>query len=75
MNRVVPRAELLDAAVAWATEITQKNAWSVRRLKRMVNEELQGQLLRALELETAATVEAFQRPEARAAAEKFRERS
>jgi enoyl-CoA hydratase/carnithine racemase len=75
VNRVVPRAELLEAAVAWATEITQKNPWGVRRLKRMVNEELQGQLLRALELETAATVEAFQRPEARAAAEKFRERS
>ena len=61
--------------VAWATEITQKNGWSVRRLKRMVNEELQRQLLRALELETEATVEAFQRPEARAAAQKFGERS
>jgi enoyl-CoA hydratase/carnithine racemase len=75
VNRVVPRAELVDAAFEWATEITQKNGWSVRRLKRMVNEDLQQQLLKALDLETAATVEAFQRPEARAAAQKFGERS
>jgi enoyl-CoA hydratase/carnithine racemase len=75
VNRVVPVAELLEDALAWATEIAAKNAWSVRRLKRLINEDLQGQLLRALELETAATVEAFTRPEARAAAEKFRERS
>ena len=74
VNRVVPRAELIEAAVAWATQITEKNPWSVRRLKRMINEELHGQLLGALELETDATVEAFGRPEARAAAEKFRER-
>ena len=75
VNRVVPRAEVVEAAVAWATAITQKNGWSVRRLKRMVNEELQQQLLRALELETEATVEAFRRPEARAAAQQFGERS
>jgi enoyl-CoA hydratase/carnithine racemase len=75
VNRVVPRAEVLDAAIAWADEITQKNPWSVRRLKRMINEDLHGELLRALDLETAATVEAFRRPEARAAAESFRERT
>ena len=59
---------------AWAAEIATRNAWSVARLKRLVTEELQGQLVRALELETAATVEAFTRPEARAAADAFRER-
>lgn len=74
VNRVVPRAELLDTAVAWAAEVATRNAWSVARLKRLVTEELQGQLRRALELETAATVEAFTRPEARAAADAFRDR-
>jgi enoyl-CoA hydratase/carnithine racemase len=74
VNRVVPRPELLETAVTWAAEIATRNAWSVARLKRLVTEELQGQLVRALELETAATIEAFTRPEARAAADAFRDR-
>ena len=75
VNGVVPRAELLETAVAWASAIAERNPWSVARLKRLVTEELQGQLVRALELETAATVEAFRRPEARTAADAFRDRS
>jgi len=74
VNGVVPRAELLETAVAWASEIAERNPWSVARLKRLVTEELQGQLVRAMELETAATVEAFRRPEARTAADAFRDR-
>jgi len=61
--------------VAWATEIATRNAWSVMRLKRLVTEELQGQLVKALELEQATTIEAFGRPEARTAADAFRDRS
>src|SRR4051794_10847857 len=75
VNRVVPRAQLLETAVAWAAEVATRNAWSVARLKRLLTQDLQGQLLRALELETAATVEAFGRPEARAAADAFRDRA
>ena len=74
VNGVVPRAELLSTAVAWATEVAERNPWSVARLKRLMTEELQGQLVRAMELETAATVEAFRRPEARTAADAFRQR-
>jgi enoyl-CoA hydratase/carnithine racemase len=75
VNRVVSRAELVETAVAWATEIATRNAWSVMRLKRLVTEELQGQLVKALELEQATTIEAFGRPEARTAADAFRDRS
>ncbi len=73
VNRVVPRDALLPTAVALAREICTRNAWSVARLKRVVTTDLQGQLVRALELETEATVEAFTRPEARAAAARFSE--
>ena len=74
VNRVVSRDELVETAVAWATEIATRNAWSVMRLKRLVTEELQGQLVKALELEQATTIEAFGRPEARTAADAFRDR-
>jgi enoyl-CoA hydratase/carnithine racemase len=74
VNRVVPRSELLSTAVALAAELAERNPWSVARLKRLVTSELQGQLVRALELEQAATIEAFGRPEARTAADAFRER-
>jgi enoyl-CoA hydratase/carnithine racemase len=75
VNCVVPRAELLETALAWAAEIATRNPWSVLRLKRLVTQELQGQLARALELEQATTIEAFGRPEARSAADAFRDRS
>jgi len=74
VNCVVSRAELVETAVAWAAEIATRNAWSVMRLKRLVTEELQGQLVKALELEQATTIEAFGRPEARTAADAFRDR-
>jgi enoyl-CoA hydratase/carnithine racemase len=74
VNRVVARDELVETAVAWAAEVATRNAWSVMRLKRLVTEELQGPLRQALELEQATTIEAFRRPEARTAADAFRER-
>jgi enoyl-CoA hydratase/carnithine racemase len=71
VNRVVPRAGMLEAAVALATEVAARNAWSVSRLKRVLTADLRDILERALALETEATVEAFLRPEAAAGAARF----
>jgi enoyl-CoA hydratase/carnithine racemase len=64
VNRVVARDAVLDTALEIASRIAQRSATSVSRLKRLVHAELSDALVRSLELETAATIEAFALPDA-----------
>jgi len=64
VNRVVPRAALLDTACALAATVAGKSRFSTGRLKRLMNVDLSDTLRRALDLESAATIEAFGNPEA-----------
>jgi enoyl-CoA hydratase/carnithine racemase len=64
VNRVVARDAVLDTALDLASRIAQRSATSVSRLKRLVHADLSDALVRSLELETAATIEAFSNPDA-----------
>ncbi|WP_377805981.1 enoyl-CoA hydratase/isomerase family protein [Azospirillum sp. A29] len=64
VNRVVPREALLDTATELATVVAGKSRFSTGRLKRLVTVDLSDLLRRALDLEAAATIEAFGNPEA-----------
>ena len=64
VNRVVPRAALLDTALTLAARIAEKSHTSIARLKRLVTAELSDTLSRSLELEFAATIDAFADPDA-----------
>ncbi|AOE88120.1 enoyl-CoA hydratase/isomerase family protein [Pseudomonas sp. TCU-HL1] len=64
VNWVVPQEEMLTKAFEVAEKIASKSRASVARLKTLINQDLGGQLWRAVALEEQATVEAFMRPEA-----------
>lgn len=63
VNRVVPLEELETTAVGLAEVIASKSRFSVARLKTLVTKDLGEPLWRAIELERAATIEAFGQPE------------
>lgn len=64
VNRVVPRDAVLDVALDLAARIAQRSHTSIARLKRLVTTELSDTLARSLDLESAATIEAFAQPDA-----------
>jgi enoyl-CoA hydratase/carnithine racemase len=64
VNRVVPRDAVLDTALALAMRIAERSPSSMARLKRLVTAELSDMLARSLELEFAATIDAFADPDA-----------
>ncbi|KND55226.1 Enoyl-CoA hydratase/isomerase [Candidatus Paraburkholderia kirkii] len=64
VNRVVPRATLLDTALSLAACIAERSETSIARLKRLVTTELSDTFARSLELESAATIDAFADPDA-----------
>jgi enoyl-CoA hydratase/carnithine racemase len=64
VNQVVPREVMLDTALDLASRVARRSATSVARLRRLVNTELSGVLARSLELESAATIDAFSHPDA-----------
>ncbi|GJH25773.1 enoyl-CoA hydratase/isomerase family protein [Caballeronia novacaledonica] len=64
VNRVVPRGAMLDTAMTLAARIAEKSHTSIARLKRLVATELSDTLSRSLELEFAATIDAFADPDA-----------
>jgi enoyl-CoA hydratase/carnithine racemase len=71
---VVPRDELEAKAMEIAAKVAEKSRSSVARLKRLINHDLGAQLWRAVELEQAATIEAFHRPEVAARVARFGQR-
>ncbi len=64
VNRVVERDKVLETARELATRVSERSAFSVSRLKRLLTTELSTDLGRSLELEQVATVAAFATPEA-----------
>ena len=75
VNFVVPRTELDTKAMEIAARVAEKSRFSVGRLKQLINRDLGAQLWRAVELEQATTIEAFQRPEVAARVARFTKRS
>jgi enoyl-CoA hydratase/carnithine racemase len=63
VNLIVPRGELEAKAMEIAAKVAEKSRFSVGRLKKLINHDLGAQLWRAVELEEAATIEAFHRSE------------
>ena len=59
VNRVVPLAELLPAALALARELASRSTLATSQLKRVINVQLSGQLASALELERQAAMACF----------------
>lgn len=64
VNRVVEREKVLDTALELAVRISERSAFSVSLLKRLLTTEFSTDLRRSLELEQAATVAAFATSEA-----------
>jgi enoyl-CoA hydratase/carnithine racemase len=54
VNRVVPHAELMDAAYAWARKLAQGPTLAISMTKHMLNHELSMDLVSALEAEAQA---------------------
>ena len=59
VNRIVPLAELLPAALALARELASRSSLATTQLKRVINGQLSGQLASALELERQAAMACF----------------
>ena len=59
VNRIVPLAELLPAALAIARELASRSTLATSQLKRVINAQLSGQLTSALELERQAAMVCF----------------
>jgi len=59
VNRIVPLAELLPAALALARELASRSTLATSQLKRVINVQLSGQLASALELERQAAMACF----------------
>ncbi len=59
VDRVVPAAELEDAALAWACELAQGAVAAMGLAKRAVDDGLDGSLAAGLDVEAAAFVEVF----------------
>ncbi|SAL10915.1 p-hydroxycinnamoyl CoA hydratase/lyase [Caballeronia peredens] len=64
VNRVVPREAMLDTALTLAARIAERSHTSIARLKRLVTMDLSDTLSRSLDLEFAATIDAFADPDA-----------
>jgi enoyl-CoA hydratase/carnithine racemase len=62
VNRVVPRGEVLDAALAMAGEVAANQPSAVRMTKRLLNQVEESEVADALIEETRATMEAFADP-------------
>ena len=62
VNRVVPRGEVLAAALALADEVAANQPAAVRMTKRLLNRAEEHEVEAALAAETAAAVEAFADP-------------
>ena len=62
VNRVVPRGQVLDAAVAMAGEVVANQTAAVRMTKRLLNEGEDREVAEALAAETRAALEAFSDP-------------
>src|SRR5579872_4927376 len=54
VNRVVPHAELMDAAYAWARKLAQGPTFAISMTKHMINHELDMDLASAIEAEAQA---------------------
>ena len=63
INRCVPDAELMPAAIALAHRIAELPPHAVRATKRAVNLHLEHQALNVMDFATAAEEEHFARPE------------
>jgi enoyl-CoA hydratase/carnithine racemase len=74
VNLVVPRGELEAKAMEMASRVAEKSRFSVGRLKQLINRDLGAQLWRAVELEEAATIEAFHRPDVAERVARFQQR-
>jgi enoyl-CoA hydratase/carnithine racemase len=74
VNLVVPRGKLDATAMEVAAKVAEKSRFSVGRLKRLINQDLGAQLWRAVELEEAATIEAFHRPDVAERVARFQQR-
>jgi enoyl-CoA hydratase/carnithine racemase len=74
VNRVVPKEKMLETALEIAGRIAAKSRFSTARLKKTVLRDLGGPLWRAVELEHAATIEAFAHPDSAARVKAFGER-
>ncbi|MCG3188288.1 MAG: putative enoyl-CoA hydratase echA8 [Burkholderiaceae bacterium] len=59
VNRIVPREQLMDAALELAKKVASRSAFATTRLKRVLTMQLDHQLASALELERQAAVECF----------------
>jgi len=62
VNRVVPRGQVLDAALAMAGEVAANQPAAVRMTKSLLNQAEDREVAEALAAETKATLEAFSDP-------------
>jgi enoyl-CoA hydratase/carnithine racemase len=74
VNTVVPRAEMLDKALAYAEAIAGKSRFAVGKLKSTLTRDLGGALWNAVDLEQAITIEAFTHPETVERVKRFADR-
>ena len=63
VNRVVPRAQMLDTALALAAQVAQRSPLATSQLKRVLTTQAQHQLATALELERQAAQACFSSPD------------
>ena len=73
VDRVVPAAELEDAAIAWAAELASGAVVAMGLAKRAIDEGLDGSLMRGNDLEAEAFVEVFGTDDAAAGVASFLE--
>jgi enoyl-CoA hydratase/carnithine racemase len=71
VNWIVPKEQLLKRAYEVAEVVASKSAFSVSRLKRLLNTQINHQLAASLELEKDAAVTSFGRDEAAERVKKF----
>ncbi len=71
VNRVVPQARMLDAALALATEVAGRSAGATQRLKRVLTTQGQQHLAAALELERQVAMDCFGDPDTAARIDAF----
>ena len=65
VDRVVPAAELLDAATAWAAELAKGAVVAMGLAKSAINQGLDRSLMAGIDVETECFAEAFQTEDAR----------
>ena len=74
VNFVVPQEKLMATALEIANKIAAKSRSSVASLKQVINRDLGQALWRAVELEQAATVQAFLKPDSKERVKRFTDR-